>query len=582
VFSYHDNVVGSVTGGTDALVGRVVGERYRIVRKIGRGGMGSIYEVEHLRLGRQFALKTLSVDLARDAEALARFKREADAISKLRHPNVVEIVDWETLDDGSPCMVMELLHGEDLAAYLRQTGPLGWPALARIADQVMSALAAAHRGGITHRDIKPQNIFLATDDSGEIRVKLLDFGVSKFHEAETGLTSNQQVLGTPTHMAPEQIEGAVDKIGPASDVWAMATILFEMATGQAPFRAPTVPAILYQICHGSARAPSSLRSDAPRAFDELIGRALSRDAALRTTSIDWLRADLREALGPVAPGAFVEPLRVLKRPRARANHHTPLPLPTTMTRASGQVRGTPTPLPSVLSGGRRETLLVACVAALLPIILIVALWPRGSHREISASDPTTGAGLSSVTTAPSTPVAAVSSPPVTSVAPPSVSVRIESSPPGADVYEGARRLGETPWSTETELNVVRELVLKRAGYRDEVVRIDGTRARLPISLETVFSLEESADRRRDIASKKLGAGKQRTASKQRTARKRTASDNPTASSKVKPQTAKPTAASVTTATPATAAPASPVAVPAKPAAPSKPMRQAHDSENPFE
>src|SRR5262245_32375572 len=149
----------------DPWVGQIIGGRYRVTRRIGRGGMSTIYEVAHNRLPRSFALKKLAPELAQDAGSLARFRREADIVAQLRHPNIVEIVDWETLPDGSPCIIMELLRGEDLGARLRRSGPLAWPALARIASEILSALSVSHRAGIIHRDLKPQNLFLALDDS---------------------------------------------------------------------------------------------------------------------------------------------------------------------------------------------------------------------------------------------------------------------------------------------------------------------------------------------------------------------------------------------------------------------------------
>ena len=251
--------------GKDQLLGQVVGGRYEIVRLIGKGGMGAIYEVRNTRLGRSFAMKTLIGDAASDAEVLSRFRREADVIARIKHPNIVEVIDWEALEDGSPCMILEYLQGEDLARRIRESGPLPWPLIAKLGDQLLGALSIAHAANIIHRDLKPQNIFLAHDDSGEERAKLLDFGVSKIRDSRSLVTTDARLIGTPSYMAPEQAEGRHDDVGPATDLWAMAAILYEMATGDLAFDGASMPATLYKICSRDA---------------EPIGRASCRERVL--------------------------------------------------------------------------------------------------------------------------------------------------------------------------------------------------------------------------------------------------------------------------------------------------------------
>ncbi len=169
--------------------------------------MGAVYEAEHIQIGRRVAIKRLAPDLSDQGEALARFRREAEVVAGFQHPNIVGVLDWETLDDGSPCIVMDYLKGEDLASRIRSRGQLAWPELARICDEILSALAVAHRAGIVHRDLKPQNIFLAIDDEGRESAKLLDFGVSKIHGSSTMATTDARMLGTPAYMSPEQADG---------------------------------------------------------------------------------------------------------------------------------------------------------------------------------------------------------------------------------------------------------------------------------------------------------------------------------------------------------------------------------------
>jgi serine/threonine protein kinase len=280
----------------DPLVDTVVADRYRIIRKLAEGGMSAIYEAQHIKLMRSFALKSLLPILAHNEEAVQRFQREAELIGGLRHPNVIDISDWVELPDGTPCMVLEFLHGAALQVRL-QRGPLPWEAIARIGDQTMSAIALAHRNGITHRDLKPENIFISIDDSGDERVKLLDFGVSKLRGVGR-LSGVYRMLGTPSYMSPEQASGQNDLVGNSTDVWAMGAILYEMATQQRAFGADSIEDTLALIQTASPYPIGMLRADANPAFVDLIDRALSRDPERRTQTIEELRSGLRAALEP--------------------------------------------------------------------------------------------------------------------------------------------------------------------------------------------------------------------------------------------------------------------------------------------
>jgi serine/threonine-protein kinase len=282
---------------SDALLGKVIGRRYEIVRLIGRGGMGAVYEVRHRKLKRSFAMKVLA-DVSAPAHAMARFQREAHIVARLRHPHIVEVIDIETLPDGRPCMVMEYLEGEDLAARLKR-GPMSWVDIAKIAEQVMSALASAHRHGIIHRDLKPANIFVARDESGEQRATLLDFGVSKIRSAEQTLTEADGLVGTPAFMSPEQAEGKSIEVDASTDVWAMAAILYEMVTGARAFAAANTPSILYRICYGAPEPMAVLRPDVPPDLVDAVNAALTRDPSKRVVDVSTLQARVRAALRPL-------------------------------------------------------------------------------------------------------------------------------------------------------------------------------------------------------------------------------------------------------------------------------------------
>jgi serine/threonine-protein kinase len=232
--------------------------------------------------------------LNRNSEALVRFAREAELLASLHHPHVVEIIDWDTLPDGSPFMVLEFLHGAHIRVRIDRAA-MPWEAIARIGDQTMSALQLAHRIGITHRDLKPENIFISIDDAGDERVKLLDFGVSKLRSA--GRTTGEfAMLGTPSYMSPEQAQGQTDSIGPSTDVWAMGAILYEMATQRVAFTGETLAVTVTNITSGRPEPMASLRPDAPAAFIELVDRAISLEPERRITTIEELRAGLKSAL----------------------------------------------------------------------------------------------------------------------------------------------------------------------------------------------------------------------------------------------------------------------------------------------
>jgi serine/threonine-protein kinase len=299
--------VGTKASNQDPLIGQIIGGRYEVVRLIGKGGMGSVYEVRNTRLGRSFAMKTLTSEAAANPRTLQRFRQEADVIARLEHPNIVAVIDWENLDDGSPAMVMEYLRGEELSTRIA-AGPLAWPLLARVADEMLAALSIAHANGVVHRDLKPENVFLATDDAGGERVKLLDFGVSKVRDSRSFVTTEDTMIGTPSYMSPEQADGRMSDIGAHSDVWAIGAILHEMATGSVAFSAPSVPSILYRICHGSPASLVEHRPDAPPAFVELVAATLAREIDHRITDAAALRVRLRDALRDVPGVHFAESL----------------------------------------------------------------------------------------------------------------------------------------------------------------------------------------------------------------------------------------------------------------------------------
>jgi serine/threonine-protein kinase len=259
--------------------GVVVAETYEVTRLIGQGGMGAVWEARHLRLpDKRVVIKVLLYG-ATDAVALARFRREAEIASRLGHPNIVQVLDFNTLADGTPYIVLELLQGESLAARLHRTGVTFDQAML-IVGQIGSALAAAHREGVVHRDLKPDNIFLCpTDLGGEIRdvVKVLDFGISKIRNAKTVLTQDSALIGTPQYMAPEQATGRNDDIDARTDIFAFGAIVFEMLAGRPPFSGDTLASVIHAVVYAPAPRLHDLAPDTPLPVAAAIERALAKN-----------------------------------------------------------------------------------------------------------------------------------------------------------------------------------------------------------------------------------------------------------------------------------------------------------------
>ncbi|MDW8251344.1 MAG: protein kinase [Myxococcales bacterium] len=266
-----------VSPGVMALVGKVVDRRYGIRSVIGEGGMGAVYEAEHLVLGRLVALKVLHPTNAAKPEAVSRFQHEARVVSSIGHPNICELYDVGKLEDGTPFLVMERLVGDTLADRINKEGALPPDVVFDTLLQILSGLAAAHRKGIIHRDIKPENIFLArTPGSTEPIAKLLDFGISKMSalDADLHLTRTGMVMGTPYYMAPEQARG--DRIDHRVDLYAIGVILYECLTGRRPFVAPNYNALLVQILSGKPKPLRSIRPALSEAFEPIVLKAMQK------------------------------------------------------------------------------------------------------------------------------------------------------------------------------------------------------------------------------------------------------------------------------------------------------------------
>jgi len=263
--------------------------------------MGMVFEAEHVRLRRRVAVKVLAQHLAKDALALARFNREAEIISQVQHPHVVQVTDFDTTEQGEPYLVMELLSGESLATRLERERCLPVGDAIRIAQQVSSGLAAAHAANIVHRDLKPANIFLCHVTGHGTTVKLLDFGISKRTGAGKGLTGEYDILGTPDYMAPEQALGKTASVDHRGDQYALAVIAFEMMAGRTPFAGDDVMEVLRNVISAEPPALEQLAPHVPREAGEVLRRALSKDPEQRFASITEFAGALVRASGTSLP-----------------------------------------------------------------------------------------------------------------------------------------------------------------------------------------------------------------------------------------------------------------------------------------
>jgi serine/threonine protein kinase len=261
-----------------AWLGKIVDGRYKVMEVVGRGGMGVVYRVEHLRMGKVAAMKVLHRDLASDPDVVQRFEREAAAVSKLHHPHTVQVFDFGTAQ-GALYLIMEYVRGLDLGSIISRDGPLPWSRAAPLLAQIASALAEAHELGIVHRDLKPENVLITRTGNGRDYAKVLDFGLAKLEQqkAPTTATDRQQIVGTPYFMSPEQIRG--DDVDARSDIYSFGCLMFEILTGQHLFTGSTAVGVLTKHLTTEPDAPSmrARQLGIDPQVDAICRKALAKD-----------------------------------------------------------------------------------------------------------------------------------------------------------------------------------------------------------------------------------------------------------------------------------------------------------------
>jgi serine/threonine-protein kinase len=287
----------------DPLIGAVLAGRYQIVRRIGEGGMGAVYEATHTVIGKRVAVKVLLEKFHAKSDFVARLLQEARLASAIGHEHIVDVTDFGTTDDGRSFVVMEFLDGESLAELTMREAPLPIERCLRIARQVAGALGAAHAKGIFHRDVKPENIYLVQRGDADF-VKVVDFGISKAvkpggDEGGEGyrLTHTGLLLGTPLYMSPEQARGEED-LDHRVDIWALGVLLYECLTGEVPFRANNYLGIISQVLTHQPTPPSRLRPELgiSDAVEAVVMRAMEKDRTRRYQTMVDLERDLERLL----------------------------------------------------------------------------------------------------------------------------------------------------------------------------------------------------------------------------------------------------------------------------------------------
>jgi serine/threonine protein kinase len=324
----------------DVIEGRVLSGKFRVLQRIGAGGMGVVYAAQHLLLDERVAIKFLST-AALNAEAVARFEREARAAAKIKSEHVVRMLDVGYLESGAPYMVMEFLDGEELGEYLRRVGPLAVDVAVDFVLQACIAMADAHAAGIVHRDLKPSNLFCVQRSDGTTLIKVLDFGISKQTRASgeamgDSITRTGTMLGSPLYMSPEQMRQARN-VDTRTDIWSLGVVLFELLAGSVPFSATAYGELAIKIATEPAPELRSLRAEVPRALQTVVETCLQKEREHRPANV----AELATLLLPFA----AEPSRPLV---ARVNRIV-------QGGASVAPRGSSCPPPELASNRTRNT-----------------------------------------------------------------------------------------------------------------------------------------------------------------------------------------------------------------------------------
>jgi eukaryotic-like serine/threonine-protein kinase len=397
----------------DPLIGTVVSDRYRIIRKVGEGGMGAVYQAEHALIEKRVALKVLFQDLTRRPDLVARFLQEAKSASRIRQENVIDISDFGQSGDGLVYIAMEFLDGQDLGKTLRAEKSIPWLRGRPILMQITKALRAAHAQGIIHRDMKPENVFLVQREGKVDFVKVLDFGIAKVVSADDNegprLTQTGMIFGTPEYMSPEQAQGHPPDH--RLDVYAVGCIMYHMLTGSVPFTADSFMGILTKHLLEPVVPPRQRRPDLgiTAEVEAVCLRAMEKDREKRWPDMDAFY----RALGAAGDAPF-EPSNVFVAPPASLKYPA-LSEPNSGIRQSKTAISVSPPVgtfdderpqraeaPAGVRGAGAKLALAVGGAVVVVIVLVLAL--RGGHK--SGADTAAATAAAATAAAPTAAVAA--------------------------------------------------------------------------------------------------------------------------------------------------------------------------------
>ncbi len=347
-------------------VGSLVAGKYRVLRELGRGGMGRVLAARHEQLGRLVAIKVLYGDDALDDDSIRRFLREGRIAARLKNNHAVRIFDFGRLESGAPFLVMEHLEGETLDDRRERAGRLSFEESVELLSQVAEVLTEAHAQGLVHRDVKPGNIFIEELPTGRPRVKVLDFGLAKDLRAErepqaSALTKHGMILGSPHFMSPEQVRNPLE-VGPATDIWSLAATFYQLVTAEPPFPAATVHDMLARILSDPAPLPSSRVAGLPPHVDAVLAQAMRKDPNDRFPTI----------------ASFISALRGEAPPREEPPPQTPVMVPLPAPAPVPVPAPAPVPVPGPGPGPApvpvRWPLLAVASIAIFAAILSVVMW----------------------------------------------------------------------------------------------------------------------------------------------------------------------------------------------------------------
>ena len=461
---------GVARSGQPSLVGKVIADRYRVIRKLGEGGMGEVFEAQHVYIDKPFAIKLLRPEITSNPEAVARFHQEARSAASIGHDNIVAVEDFGRLADGSVYLAMELLRGQSLSDRLRKPPPLTYDEYLGYTLQVSQGLAAAHQKGIVHRDMKPENIFL-TEKHGHTLCKILDFGIAKVNGegGSQSLTRTGAIFGTPHYMSPEQALGK--SLDHRSDIYSLGVIMYEMSTGRVPYTAESFMGILTQHITGNLIRPSVAAPDRniPPEFEAVILRAMAKEPADRYATMD--------ELGEVLIGLGASSLLPAPRPSGEGRPPSgsiPLRSPTgpvSPSRSTGPAPAIGAPSQSMASA----THIAMAESGISPhrsSVVVVAGVAIGSLLF--------GAGLVALLVlhpfsrpnAPSRNGAPAAHKPVSPVPAVTVEMLLDSIPTGAMIEGLPDPKADTPEVVNVAPGTTRTVTLHKEGYVDQRVTID--------------------------------------------------------------------------------------------------------------